>query len=64
MSNVDLCGLPETAVDSEEEEEDDEDIERAADSLLGRDMVRESLEKDPADRSDQEIGESFICPFP
>uniref|UniRef100_A0A3B3TEL3 Rap guanine nucleotide exchange factor 6-like n=1 Tax=Paramormyrops kingsleyae TaxID=1676925 RepID=A0A3B3TEL3_9TELE len=55
MSNVDLCGLPETAVDSEEEEEDDEDIERAADSLLGRDMVRESLEKDPADRSDQDI---------
>ncbi|XP_048884281.1 rap guanine nucleotide exchange factor 6-like isoform X2 [Brienomyrus brachyistius] len=55
MSNVDLCGLPETAVDSEEEEEDDEDIERAADSLLGRDMVRECLEKNPADRSDQDI---------
>ncbi|KPP69168.1 hypothetical protein Z043_112106, partial [Scleropages formosus] len=55
MSNVDLCGLPEAPVDSEEEEEDDEDIERVSDSLLSRDMVRECLEKDPSDRSDDDI---------
>ncbi|KAL0994552.1 hypothetical protein UPYG_G00123860 [Umbra pygmaea] len=49
MGDVDLSGLPEAAVDSEEEEED-EDIERTSDTLLGRDLVRECLEKDPADR--------------
>lgn len=57
LGDVDLSGLPEAAVDSEEEEED-EDLERASDTLLGRDLVRESLEKDPADRNDDDIGES------
>ncbi|KAJ8408764.1 hypothetical protein AAFF_G00245820 [Aldrovandia affinis] len=55
MGDVDLSGLPEAAVDSEEEEEEDEDIERASDPLLGRDMVRECLEKEPADRNDDDI---------
>ncbi|XP_035289181.1 rap guanine nucleotide exchange factor 6 isoform X4 [Anguilla anguilla] len=55
MGDVDLSGLPEAPVDSEEEEEEDEDIERASDPLLGRDMVRECLEKEPADRNDDDI---------
>lgn len=57
MGDVDLSGLPEAAVDSEEEEEEDEDLERASDTLLGRDLVRECLEKDPADRNDDDIGQ-------
>ncbi|KAF7666715.1 hypothetical protein LDENG_00094700 [Lucifuga dentata] len=55
LGDVDLSGLPEAAVDSEEEEEEDEDLERASDTLLGRDLVRECLEKDPADRYDDDI---------
>lgn len=55
---MDLSGLPEAPVDSEEEEEEDEDLERATDPLLGRDLVRECLEKDPADRTDDDIGKS------
>ncbi|KAL2095138.1 hypothetical protein ACEWY4_009857 [Coilia grayii] len=55
MGDVDLSGLPEAPVDSEEEEEEDEDLERATDPLLGRDLVRECLEKDPADRTDDDI---------
>lgn len=58
LGDVDLSGLPEAAVDSEEEEEEDEDLERASDTLLGRDLVRECLEKDPADRNDDDIGQS------
>lgn len=53
---MDLSGLPEAAVDSEEDEEEDEDLERASDTLLGRDLVRECLEKDPVDRNDDDIG--------
>ncbi|KAJ0003906.1 hypothetical protein NQD34_010120 [Periophthalmus magnuspinnatus] len=55
LGDVDLSGLPEAAVDSEEEEEEDEDLERASDALLGRDLVRECLEKDPQDRNDDDI---------
>uniref|UniRef100_A0A672JGC7 Rap guanine nucleotide exchange factor (GEF) 6 n=1 Tax=Salarias fasciatus TaxID=181472 RepID=A0A672JGC7_SALFA len=55
LGDVDLSGLPEAAVDSEEEEEEDEDLERATDTLLGRDLVRECLEKDPTDRNDDDI---------
>ncbi|KAJ8266884.1 hypothetical protein GJAV_G00135780 [Gymnothorax javanicus] len=55
MGDVDLSGLPEAPVDSEEEEEADEDFERATDPLLGRDLVRECLEKEPADRNDDDI---------
>ncbi|XP_039474206.1 rap guanine nucleotide exchange factor 6 isoform X2 [Oreochromis aureus] len=55
LGDVDLSGLPEAAVDSEEEEEEDEDLERASDTLLGRDLVRECLEKDPVDRNDDDI---------
>lgn len=58
LGDVDLSGLPEAAVDSEEEEEEDEDLERASDTLVGRDLVRECLEKEPADRNDDDIGES------
>ncbi|XP_041121713.1 rap guanine nucleotide exchange factor 6-like isoform X13 [Polyodon spathula] len=55
IGDVDLSGLPEAAVDSEEEEEEDEDIDRASDPLLGRDVVRDCLEKEPADRTDDDI---------
>uniref|UniRef100_A0A3Q2CCD9 Rap guanine nucleotide exchange factor 6-like n=2 Tax=Cyprinodon variegatus TaxID=28743 RepID=A0A3Q2CCD9_CYPVA len=55
LGDVDLSGLPEAPVDSEEEEEEDEDLERASDTLLGRDLVRECLEKDPVDRNDDDI---------
>lgn len=58
LGDVDLSGLPEAAVDSEEEEEEDEDLERASYTLLGRDLVRECLEKDPVDRNDDDIGQS------
>ena len=65
LGDVDLSGLPEAAVDSEEEEEEDEDLERASDTLLGRDLVRECLEKDPVDRNDDDIGwsnyQAFSC---
>lgn len=67
MGDVDLTGLPETAVDSEEEEEDEEDIDRASDPLMSRDVVRECLEKDPRDRTDDDIGTIreiiFTCTF-
>ena len=59
MGDVDLSGLPEAAVDSEEEEED-EDLERTSDTLIGRDLVRECLEKDPVDRNDDDIGELLV----
>lgn len=63
---MDLSGLPETAVDSEEDD-DEEDIERASDPLMSRDIVRDCLEKDPMDRTDDDIGEhpfwGFILSF-
>ncbi|XP_039606252.1 rap guanine nucleotide exchange factor 2 isoform X1 [Polypterus senegalus] len=52
--DMDLSGLPETAVDSEEDD-DEEDIERASDPLMSRDIVRDCLEKDPMDRADDDI---------
>ncbi|XP_042559068.1 rap guanine nucleotide exchange factor 2 isoform X6 [Clupea harengus] len=54
---LDLSGLPETAVDSDEEEDDDdeEDVSRSADPLMSRDVVRDCLEKDPMDRTDDDI---------
>ncbi|XP_012922454.1 rap guanine nucleotide exchange factor 2 isoform X3 [Heterocephalus glaber] len=52
--DMDLSGLPETAVDSEDDE-DEEDIERASDPLMSRDIVRDCLEKDPVDRTDDDI---------
>ncbi|XP_007473468.1 rap guanine nucleotide exchange factor 6 isoform X2 [Monodelphis domestica] len=55
IGDVDLTGLPEAPVDSEDEEEEDEDIDRTADPLLGRDLVRECLEKEPADKTDDDI---------
>ena len=55
--DMDLSGLPETAVDSEDDD-DEEDIERASDPLMSRDIVRDCLEKDPIDRTDDDIGES------
>lgn len=56
---MDLSGLPETAVDSEEDD-DEEDIERASDPLMSRDIVRDCLEKDPMDRTDDDIGETYL----
>ncbi|XP_072562328.1 rap guanine nucleotide exchange factor 6 isoform X12 [Paramormyrops kingsleyae] len=66
LGDVDLSGLPEAPVDSEEEEEEDEDLERTTDGLLGRDLVRECLEKEPADRNDDDIEQllEFMHQFP
>lgn len=60
--DMDLSGLPETAVDSEEDD-DEEDIERSSDPLMSRDIVRDCLEKDPMDRTDDDIGKypSWSC---
>uniref|UniRef100_A0A8C9SXT6 Rap guanine nucleotide exchange factor (GEF) 6 n=1 Tax=Scleropages formosus TaxID=113540 RepID=A0A8C9SXT6_SCLFO len=55
LGDVDLSGLPEAAVDSEDEEEEDEDLERTTYPLVGRDLVRECLEKEPVDRNDDDI---------
>uniref|UniRef100_A0A8C1B983 Rap guanine nucleotide exchange factor 2 n=1 Tax=Cyprinus carpio carpio TaxID=630221 RepID=A0A8C1B983_CYPCA len=52
--DMDLSGLPETAVDSDEDD-DDEDVGRGTDHLMSRDIVRDCLEKDPMDRTDDDI---------
>ncbi|XP_040827072.1 rap guanine nucleotide exchange factor 6 isoform X3 [Ochotona curzoniae] len=54
VGDVDLTRLPEGPVDSEDEEEEDEEIDRT-DPLHGRDVVRECLEKEPADKTDDDI---------
>ncbi|XP_051993337.1 rap guanine nucleotide exchange factor 2-like isoform X2 [Xyrauchen texanus] len=51
--DMDLSGLPETAVDSNED--DDDDVGRGTDALMSRDIVRDCLEKDPMDRTDDDI---------
>lgn len=64
--DVDLSGLPETAVDSDEDD-DDEEVGRSADPLMSRDIVRDCLEKDPVDRTDDDIGgthTNVFCLFP
>lgn len=60
VGDVDLTRLPEGPVDSEDEEEEDEEIDRT-DPLQGRDLVRECLEKEPADKTDDDIGKKYIC---
>ncbi|MCJ8740981.1 hypothetical protein PDJAM_G00065380 [Pangasius djambal] len=55
VGDMDLSGLPEAPVDSDDEYEEDEDLEHASDTLLGRDVVRECLEKEPAERNDDDI---------
>ncbi|KAM9449772.1 rap guanine nucleotide exchange factor 2 [Clarias gariepinus] len=52
--DVDLSGLPETAVDSDDDD-DDEEVGRSTDPLMSRDIVRDCLEKDPVDRTDDDI---------
>ncbi len=47
---VDLSGLMESVVDS-----DEEDGEEGEESLLVRDAVRECLEKDPSDRTEEDV---------
>ncbi|XP_070526407.1 rap guanine nucleotide exchange factor 6 isoform X2 [Cardiocondyla obscurior] len=49
--DVDLSGLVESIVDSDEEE----DLAESMDSLTVRDPVRECLEKDPVDRTEDDI---------
>ncbi|XP_008558235.1 rap guanine nucleotide exchange factor 2 isoform X4 [Microplitis demolitor] len=48
---VDFSGLVESIVDSDEEE----DLAESMDSLTVRDTVRECLEKDPAERTEEDI---------
>jgi len=50
---VDLSGLMESVVDSDEEEE--EDASEIGAGVLVRDAVRECLEKDPADRNEADV---------
>ncbi|XP_077999088.1 rap guanine nucleotide exchange factor 2-like isoform X4 [Glandiceps talaboti] len=49
--DVDLTGLVESTVDSDEEDQDQESSE----SLSVRDIVRDCLEKDPIDRTEDDI---------
>ena len=49
VEEVDLSGLMESVVDSDEEEDLTET------SLIVRDAVRECLEKDPSDRRDEDV---------
>ena len=51
VEEVDLSGLMESVVDSDEEE----DLAESMGNLTVRDAVRECLEKDPADRSEDDI---------
>ncbi|XP_065348320.1 rap guanine nucleotide exchange factor 2 isoform X2 [Cloeon dipterum] len=48
---VDLTGLVESVVDSDE----DDDLAESIDSLTVRDTVRECLEKDPSERTDTDV---------
>ena len=48
---IDLEGLHESVVDSDEEE----DMADSMDSLALRDIVRDSLEKDPVDRTEEDL---------
>nr|XP_006814043.1 PREDICTED: rap guanine nucleotide exchange factor 6-like [Saccoglossus kowalevskii] len=48
--DVDLTGLVESTVDS-----DEEDLQESSESLSVRDIVRDCLEKDPIDRTDDDI---------
>lgn len=59
MGDVDLTRLPEGPVDSEDEEEEEEEMDQT-DPLQGRDIVRECLEKEPADKTDDDIGKKYI----
>merc|ERR1719507_1427198 len=52
VEEVDLSGLMESVVDSDEDEEEEECDET---SLLVRDAVRDCLEKDPSDRTEDDI---------
>ncbi|KAL1778791.1 rap guanine nucleotide exchange factor 6 isoform X2 [Sigmodon hispidus] len=54
VGDVDLTRLPEVPVDSEDEEDEEEEIDRS-DPLQGRDLVRECLEKEPADKTDDDV---------
>ena len=48
VEEVDLSGLLESVVDSDEEEGEES-------SLIVRDTVRECLEKDPSDRTEEDV---------
>jgi Rap guanine nucleotide exchange factor 2 len=48
VEEVDLTGLMESVVDSDEDEEEDSAVDESG--LLVRDTVRDCLEKDPSDR--------------
>ncbi len=53
---VDLSGLHESVVDSDEEEEDGEgELADSVDSLAIRDLYRDCLEKDPSDRTAEDV---------
>ncbi|PSN46583.1 hypothetical protein C0J52_13859 [Blattella germanica] len=51
QDEVDLSGLIESTVDSDEEE----DLADSMDSLTVRDTIRECLEKDPSERSEDDV---------
>ena len=53
VEEVDLTGLMESVVDSDEEEE--EDLAESMGNLTVRDAVRDCLEKDPSDRNEEDV---------
>uniref|UniRef100_UPI00358EF76C rap guanine nucleotide exchange factor 2-like isoform X2 n=1 Tax=Myxine glutinosa TaxID=7769 RepID=UPI00358EF76C len=63
-SDMDLSGLTETVVDSDED--DEEDGEQTSVSLSSRDLIRDCMEKDPVDRTDDDIEQllDFMQQFP
>jgi Rap guanine nucleotide exchange factor 2 len=54
-NEVDLSGLMESVVDSDEEEFEEEFHDLTETSLIVRDAVRECLEKDPSDRTEDDV---------
>ncbi len=55
---VDLSGLHESVVDSDEEEEEEDgegELADSVDSLAIRDLYRDCLEKDPSDRTAEDV---------
>ncbi|PFX26459.1 Rap guanine nucleotide exchange factor 6 [Stylophora pistillata] len=52
---LDLTGLVESIVDSDEDDEEEEESHSSRESLMVRDVVRDCLEKEPSDRTPSDI---------
>uniref|UniRef100_A0A8C4RB92 Rap guanine nucleotide exchange factor (GEF) 6 n=1 Tax=Eptatretus burgeri TaxID=7764 RepID=A0A8C4RB92_EPTBU len=62
----DMSVLPEGIVDSDDDDDEDEEEERRIDSIFVRDTIRESLDKEPEKRTDEDIENilDFLCQLP